>query len=83
MNGTTAIVLTFTDCISAENRDARRYEQLTAETIRSSALSKRSNGWPASQSACSRPASVSVASSTVVAGSPAATVAGAVGTIVA
>ena len=34
LNGTTAIVLTFTDCISAENRDARRYEQLTAETIR-------------------------------------------------
>jgi len=34
LNGATDIALTFTDYISAENRDARRYEQLTAETIR-------------------------------------------------
>ena len=34
LNGPTDIALTFVDYISVENKDARRYEQLTSETIR-------------------------------------------------
>ena len=34
LNGPTDIALTFTDYISIKNRNARRYEQLTQETIR-------------------------------------------------
>jgi adenylosuccinate synthase len=34
LNGATDIALTFTDYINSSNTDARRYEQLTAETIR-------------------------------------------------
>jgi len=34
LNGPTDIALTFTDYIDATNRDARRFEQLSAPTIR-------------------------------------------------
>jgi adenylosuccinate synthase len=34
LNGPTDIALTFADYISAENREARRFEQLTEETLR-------------------------------------------------
>ena len=34
LNGPTDIALTFTDYLSIKNKDARRFEQLTAETIR-------------------------------------------------
>ncbi|MFC7530126.1 adenylosuccinate synthetase [Actinoplanes sp. GCM10030250] len=34
LNGSTDIALTFTDYLDQKNRDARRYEQLTPETIR-------------------------------------------------
>lgn len=34
VNGASDIALTFTDYISIDNREARRYEQLTSETIR-------------------------------------------------
>jgi adenylosuccinate synthase len=34
LNSATDIALTFTDYLNARNREARRYEQLTTETIR-------------------------------------------------
>lgn len=34
LNGPTDIALTFADYLSIKNRDARRFEQLTDETIR-------------------------------------------------
>jgi adenylosuccinate synthase len=48
LNGPTNIALSFTDYLSIENRDARRFEQLTQDTIRFIEDVERVGGAPVS-----------------------------------
>jgi adenylosuccinate synthase len=48
VNGATDIALTFTDYISVENRGARRYDQLTEETVQFVEEVERVSGIPVS-----------------------------------
>jgi adenylosuccinate synthase len=48
LNGATDIALTFTDYLGIENRDARRYDQLTADTIQFVEEVERVSGVPVS-----------------------------------